>query len=325
MNPPTPHPAHWRTFWYWAAERMHMYRQRVAGDPPPWTADPVLQEWSFTNTYRVLDRTTQHLLAVQAAGPQATDQLFYRTLLFKVFNKPATWRLLSSHCALCSAGSGPAWHGPAHHADLAAHLDGAHAAGTKLYGSAYIMQPALGWGHRTKHRNHMAMLARMMADHTPARIADAPTPEYAYELLCTYHGIGPFLAYQYMTDLGYAGAYPYREALFVRCGPGALDGIGKVFTDTGTLCPADVVHWATDTQEHWFDVHGLPWRPLAGVRRLQPIDVQNLFCEVGKYLRAHGVAGAYGTRIKRRYTPNLPGLPAPLYPRHWDIPREAAP
>ncbi len=39
-------------------ERHQIYLRRQAGQPKPWTANPILQQYRFTNVYRELDRVT---------------------------------------------------------------------------------------------------------------------------------------------------------------------------------------------------------------------------------------------------------------------------
>ena len=40
-------------YWTFAAERQRMFMRRVLGSTPPWTNDPVFEQYRFTNTYRV--------------------------------------------------------------------------------------------------------------------------------------------------------------------------------------------------------------------------------------------------------------------------------
>ncbi len=83
-------------YWRFAAERHAVYLRRVAGDPPPWTADPVLTSWRFTNAYRAADRVSQYLIReVIYAGDQDPHEVVFRVLLFKWFNKISTWELLA--------------------------------------------------------------------------------------------------------------------------------------------------------------------------------------------------------------------------------------
>ena len=44
-------------------ERENIRRRKEAGEPGPWTDDPILREYSFTNVRRSDDRTTRTLMA----------------------------------------------------------------------------------------------------------------------------------------------------------------------------------------------------------------------------------------------------------------------
>ena len=81
--------------WRFAAERQHIYLRRVAGESGPWTDDPVLSEYRFTNAFRAADRVSQYLIRLAYADSFASDQtLFLRTLLFKIFNRIDTWEYI---------------------------------------------------------------------------------------------------------------------------------------------------------------------------------------------------------------------------------------
>ena len=76
----------------------------------------------------------------------------------------------------------------------------------------------------------------------------------------------------------------FEESEFVVAGPGALDGISKCFIDTEELTAEEVIYWVAERQNAEFKRLGLEFPGLFG-RRLQPIDCQNLFCEISKYAR----------------------------------------
>ena len=48
-------------FYNWINERHAIYLARVRGDSPPWTEDPILREYKFTNPFRENDRTTVYM------------------------------------------------------------------------------------------------------------------------------------------------------------------------------------------------------------------------------------------------------------------------
>jgi hypothetical protein len=84
-------------YWQFAAERQEIYQRRLQGCPYPWTTDPILSKYRFTNVYRVTDRVSQYLLKNVIYNAQYSKvDLFFRILLFKLFNKIETWDLLKS-------------------------------------------------------------------------------------------------------------------------------------------------------------------------------------------------------------------------------------
>ena len=305
------------TYWRFAAERQAMYVRRLAGDDRPWTDDPILGAFRFTNPYRAADRVSQFLIADVQYGhgrSQAVDEVFFRTMLFKTFNKIATWSLLEERL-------GPLSWQSADRRALAGVLDQAFASGASIYSAAYIM-PSPRLGSDRKHLNHLALLWRMMEQGLPARVRSAGSLPEVYRLLAAQPGLGPFLAFQYAIDLNYSSLIDFDEADFVVAGPGALDGISKCFSTTGGLSPEAVIAWTHDNQEGEFASRGLVFPGLFG-RRLQPVDCQNLYCEISKYARvAHpDVQGnSDRTRIKQRYRENRDPLPTPFFPPKWRLP-----
>ena len=256
-----------------------MFFRRVEGCSPPWTHDSILAHYKFTNAYRASDRVSQYLIRnVIYEGSQSPEEVFFRTLLFKIFNRTETWELLKGFV------------GEVEYSSYSFHaydsvLSQAQAAGRSIYSAAYIM-PSAGrvFGYAQKHRNHLKLIERMMADEAPARVAEARSMRDAFGLLRSYPSIGDFLAYQFVTDLNYSEITNFSEMEFVVPGPGALDGIRKCFSDLGGLTEADLIRVVTERQEDEFERLGLRFRDLWG-RRLQLIDCQNLFCEVSKYAR----------------------------------------
>jgi hypothetical protein len=305
------------SYWRFAAERQAMYFRRMTDPVGPWTGDPILATFRFTNAYRASDRVSQYLIReIQYHPDRSTrpSEVFFRTILFKLFNRVETWEELERRF-------GPLVWDRVDLDILAKTLDRMMDRGTKLYSAAYIM-PSPAFGHRRKHANHLSLLARMMNDRLPDRICQAPSLRDVYTLLAGYPGIGPFLAFQYAIDLNYAAFLTHDESEFVVAGPGAADGIAKCFTDTGGRSAEEVINWVCERQEEAFRSAGIKFQTLFG-RRLQPIDCQNLFCEISKYARvAHPqVRGLTGrTRIKQLYRQAAEPLPRPMFPPRWGLP-----
>lgn len=303
------------SYWRFAAARQDIFMSRISNAPSPWTSDPIIAAHRFTNVYRASDRVSQYLIKhVLYAGSATPEEIFFRALLFKFFNRIDTWELL-----VAQLEATPSWKG----FDLETYaqiLDRAIARGGRLYSAAYIM-PSPAFGSPRKHRNHLQLLDRMMRDGAPARIASAASLQRVFEILRGYPSLGDFLAFQFAIDLNYSELIDFSEMDFVVAGPGARDGLRKCFTDTSGLSDAEVIAVVARIADEEFDRAGLRFQKLGGSRSLQLIDCQNLFCEVDKYARvAHpescGTSGR--TRIKQKFTANVAPLPQ-FYPPKWKL------
>lgn len=304
------------TYWRFAAERQAVYLRRLGGVAEPWTTDPVIRAHRFTNVYRASDRVSQFLISEVQYAPhrsQAPAEVFFRTILFKIFNRIETWLLLERELGSISWQSTPL-------DAIRATLDKAFSAGRRIYSAAYIMPaPLLGW--ERKHANHLALISRMMNEGMPGRVIRASSLGDVFNLLVSQPGLGRFLAFQYAIDLNYSSILDFSEEDFVVAGPGAVDGISKCFDETGGRSPEAVIHWVAEHQEQEFERRGIRFAGLFG-RRLMPIDCQNLFCEISKYARvAHpevqGISGR--KRIKQAYRPDVNPLPQPSFPPRWRL------
>ena len=303
------------TYWRFAAERQEVFFRKLAGETPPWTDDPIIALHKFTNAYRASDRVSQYLIRnIIYEGDQSATEVFFRIILFKLFNKVGTWELLQDKL-------GPITYEGFSFTRYDRVLTEAMSSGTRIYSAAYIMPSGnSAFGYRAKHRNHLKLLERMMQDEVPKQIIDTSSMKQAFEILRSYPMIGDFLGYQFVTDLNYSEICDFSEMEFVVPGPGALDGIQKCFSDLGGLNESQIIRLVTDRQKYEFESLGLEFRSLWG-RPLQLIDCQNLFCEVSKYARAKHpeVKGLNNrVRIKQIYRPSNEPLQY-WFPPKWGI------
>ena len=307
----------YESYWRFAAERQAVFFRRARGESSPWTDNPVLGLYKFTNAYRASDRASQYLIRrviYRDDLPRSPREIFFRILLFKLFNRIETWELLER-------ALGPVTFEDYSFAAYDGVLTRAMQTGRRIYSAAYIMPPgSRSFGRSAKHQNHLLLLESMMADRLPERLAQTPTMQDGFEKLRAYPTIGDFLAYQFITDINYSELTDFSEMDFVVPGPGARDGLRKCFVDPGGLNEPELIRLMADLQEKEFERLGLDFQSLWG-RRLQLIDCQNLFCEVDKYARvAHpDILGRTGrVRIKQKFE----ATPEPLelfYPPKWKL------
>jgi hypothetical protein len=304
-------------YWRFAAERQLIFYRRLYGTSGRLTDDPVLRNFKFTNTYRASDRVSQYLIRnviYRDDLPGDQTNLFFRILLFKLFNKIETWTFLEDEI-------GPLTWETFNFKRYDTLLTQRMNSGQSIYSAAYIM-PSAGnaFGHKLKHQNHLRMLEWLIQERYPSRLVESKTMADAYTLLRTAPSIGPFLAYQYATDLNYSLLTDFAEDEFVVAGPGALDGIHKCFVGASGVSSVDIIRYMWENQDKHFYDQGIHFPSLWG-RPLQLIDCQNVFCEISKYARAAfpdhaGVAGR--TRIKQKFQSNG-ALLSPWYPPKWKI------
>jgi hypothetical protein len=246
------------------------------------------------------------------SGEQTPREIFFRTILFKLFNSIETWRSLESSL-------GPlTWRA----FDLNKYsevLDQRAASGKTLYSAAYIMPPPPFAGER-KHRKHLGLLEHMIRDGAAEKIAGSASLQAVYEALRGYPSLGPFLAFQFAIDLNYSELVNFSEMDFVVAGPGARNGIKKCFPDFARFGAEAIIRAVTVSANEQFAKRGLSFGGLWG-RPLQLIDIQNVFCEVDKYSRVkHPTIAGTTTRnrIKQRYLPSNEIL-SQWYPPKWKL------
>jgi len=139
------------SYWRFAAERQQIFFRKTIGVNSSLTNDPVLSEYKFTNAYRASDRVSQYLIrrvVYRDDLPGDAESVFFRTLLFKLFNKIETWEALE-------AAFGDVTLANYSFTEFDAVLSARQDRGERNYSAAYIM-PSAGrvFGHRRKHSNH---------------------------------------------------------------------------------------------------------------------------------------------------------------------------
>ncbi len=303
-------------YWYFAAERQNIFIKKKNGLPPPWTDDPILQEYKFCNSYRVNDRVSQYLLRnviyPKKANNYANADIIFRILLFKLFNKESTWELLEKSIGDISLKT--------FNLDIYSKvLENAISNGIKIYNDAYISCATKAFGYDRKHDNHLALLNRIFnEDKAHISILNAKSMEEAFNVLKSYPLIGNFMAYQLVTDINYSECVNWSEDEFTIAGPGSHRGIKKCFISKGNLSDEDIIRYMYEHQDEEFKRLNLDFIKI-GDRPLQLIDCQNIFCELDKYCRqAKPDLKSNRTKIKKHYSPKKDKIEY-MYPPKWNI------
>lgn len=303
-----------RAYWYLAAERQRIFERRQAGQVAPWTDDPILRRFRFTNPWRASDRVSQFLIrdVVYTDRGFGADDLLTRIVLFRLFSKPATWRAIESEL------------GPVTATTVADHrlpvlLERLQQRGA-IYTNAFILCANKAYGHDRKYLNHLALVRHMMSRGRLAKaVARASRLSEVYEALTAFPLIGPFMGYQLAIDINYSELTDFSEDEFTVPGPGAVRGIEKAFPGAKSRDREAIIHRMVDEQEEACARYGIEPPRLLGRRRLHAIDCQNLFCELDKYARVQfPELTSNRSRIKATFTPSAEPLEI-FYPPKWGL------
>lgn len=301
-------------YWYFACERQNIFWKKINGVPAPWTDDKILQEYKFCNSYRVNDRVSQYLLknVIYNGNNYPYEDMLFRIILFKLFNKESTWELLLKNF-------GDILLKDFNTKKYSIVLENAISNGTKIYNDAYISCANKAFGYDRKHDNHLALLDKMFnVDKMQDKIIKCNTMQDAFNIIKGYPLIGNFMAYQLVTDINYSEFVDWKEDEFTVAGPGSLRGIKKCFIDKGTMTNEDIIKYMYDHQDEEFRRLHLNFKRI-GNRPLQLIDCQNIFCELDKYCRqALPSLKSNRTKIKKHYVPKKDKIEY-IYPKKWKI------
>ena len=315
MGTPAPRPGVYELYWKFAAERQKAFESRVAGDPWPWSADPILIEYKFCNVFRAADRVSQYMIrdvAYRDDDSTPQDRLF-QIVAFRTFSNIRTWDGVTRHLG----------HSPRIN-DLSSGrfeeaLNVTKERNGGLYTGAFILCATNAYGRSIKHLNHVELFKDMFVrSKLGDRLLAAPSLEAVYDLLHTFPLMGDFMSYQTAIDLNYSPHINFSEDDFTQPGPGAVRGIKKVFTDLGGLTPQEVIMWMVDHQDEEFSKLGYEFNGLWG-RRLHAIDAQGLFCETDKYCReAVPELTSARSRIKARFSATAEPMTM-FFPPKWGL------
>ena len=311
---PVPRQQVFDVYWRLAAERHRVFEKRLAGEPGPWTSDPILQTYKFCNTFRAVDRVSQYMIREVCYSDQVDtfEDRAFQIVAFRTFSNIATWdgvrATLGRSPVVDDLQSGR----------LERALDGVRLANGGLYTGAFILCATDAYGRGLKHLNHVALFEDMFVRNDFAGdLLAARSLREVYSLLHEYPLMGDFMSYQTAIDLNYSALIDFSENDFTQPGPGALRGIRKVFIEADGMRPDELVMRMVDRQEEEFARLGLSFGGLFG-RPLHAIDAQNLFCETDKYCReAFPELTSARSRIKARHSrgKQLPQLYFPPKPK----------
>ena len=259
---------------YWQIERENIRLQKeVSQLPPPWTNDSILQEYKFCQVFREDDRTTRWFREHIRKPMKNSPDVFMATVIFRWFNWIPTGRTLIEHGllkrwdrkkAIEEITKQPKW------------ITGAYIIKTPN-GMDKVTGVAECISHMWQDREYLAK-----------EIVKTKSLEDTWILLRDYPYMGPFMAYEVVTDLRHTYLLEDAEDVltWANAGPGAMRGLNRL---TGReLGYSKRSHdWVGEMQELYKIVQTrLPAHILQrNDMRYEMREIEGGLCEFDKYSR----------------------------------------
>lgn len=307
------------TFLDFVQERHSVWEKRQAGEPQPWTDDPVLATRKFTNVFRLLDPGSQFVITDLLEDELPPEEFLMRCFLYRHTGRVETWQHLE-----VTLGRYP----------LIEDLDdvlkiwteyrglgktskrGAGDRGAKggadhkvfdrpIFTGAYLVFPQSAEPGTDKLESIIRLTQRLACEGAFTRFVDAGSQTEKFAALRSNKGVADFMSMQVLTDFGYSTEF--RENQFVVSGPGARRGALALGME-----PEDAVEWAYQAVQYLGPVP-LVWGSGKRGHFMSRMDVQNCLCEFSKYVRF-----ASKPSPQKPYSPAHPGVQStPVLPPGW--------
>ena len=267
----------------WINERHSIWLKRAAGDNPPFTNDPILQQYKFTNTNRELDRTSIWVAKNIREPLQDNPDCWFALAISVFINKPETLAALS----------------PLIPYNEERFLDVCRkrmTAGEQVYSGAYIIR---SYSNVDRAQYIFSkVLKDIWIDRERLNPLKYDNLSDWWDELTTYHGMGSFLAAQTIASAKYLPGWDKYFTdwhTFAKSGPGSRRGMNRV-CGLPVDCPWDEGMWYSKLRQLDFEVS------LRIPVTLHFQDLQNCLCEFDKYMRAFNNEG----RPKSLFRPGRP-------------------
>lgn len=295
---------------------MNIFWKKYNKDEGSWTEDRIFQEYRFTNVFRSIDRISQYLIrnVIYSNLLFEKEDVIFRILIFKIFNKIETWELLEEKMGKISINN--------FDINKINKLLTEQRKKYPIFNNAYMMTGthSLYNHYKFKHEKWLQMVNdEFIKGGVLSNIVKCNSLEEMYSILRECSFIGDFLAYQYAIDFNYSPIFNFDENTFVKAGIGAIRGIKKCFVDIQKKDYENAIYYTLHNFEKLQKRYGYFNFKNLYSRKPTLIDLQNCFCETDKYLRAKLPNFVIdNTKIKQKYIPN-PMHYDLLFPPQWNI------
>ena len=259
-------------FFDWINQRTAIQVRKDRGDPWPWTEDKIFQEFKFTNAFRENDKTTIWFRKHIRDPLKYDEKVFMATVIFRWFNLIETGETLLKHNLHIEWDPEKAFQ--------------AILPQEKWITGAYMIKSPTG---KNKIRGICETITNIWYDRFRF-LEKCPwgSLEQMWERLLGYPFLGPFLAYELVTDLRhtYIGWLAQDIDTWANAGPGAMRGLNRIH-DRPLNYTSKKHDWCAemrmllDLSPKYTEFLGRGW----GGGTLELRDIEHSLCEFDKYER----------------------------------------
>ena len=276
-------------------------KKDVYKEAAPWTKDPVLREFRFTNVRREHDRETKWVIDnIAKNNALCYEDKLLNLILFRLFNKHETAELIHIPIRFQDFSEGRTWDPEKYRCifERAIKEDPKRILFTGAFITGGLKRALKQYLPKEDPKNSMEMrvlwcIKALINDDVVKKIKSSKDQKEVFDVLCKYDGLGEFLSYQIFVDFTYIKEFPFSENEFVVAGPGCKKGLDCLFIDRGGMTYEECLFWLRDNIDNLFISYGFNWSPKAMFRDIPTYDrymnvmsLENCFCELSKYIRA---------------------------------------
>lgn len=297
-------------FTYFIRERYKIHLKKdFYGKNKPWTKDPILNEYRFTNIRREHDFETRYLIQnVSENEFLSYRQKLLNTVLFRLFNKHETFEIMGAPFKFEWAWTYKLarkklleYH--EEHPSYVFFTSAFYTSGLKMGIKPMFPKETFVPG------TILRFLKYLNESDFIDQITTAETQKDVFEVLKNQPGIGEFLAYQIFVDFTYIKDFPFSENEFTVAGPGCKKGLNFLFIDRDGMSYEECLFWLRNNWENInenVNVKVVPEELMIDLKHYDRImnvmSLENCFCEFSKYYRAAHDLGRPRNKYKQRRT-----------------------
>lgn len=271
-------------FWYWIAERHAIHLRRANGEPKPWTKDPILRDYKFTNPFRENDRGTVWLRKNFLEPYRYADDslLAFNICWYRMFNWTGTGEALGWQREIWDVDRAN---------DIKTMLYTRLSAGLQVFTGAHIVYSRPGYSKIdaiVEVCRNLGILCRSSL--FLENLHKHRSLQETFTLLRTVDSVGGFMAYEMVSDMRHTKLLKDAHDIntWANPGPGAKRGLKRLqlVSSPDWMAIEEMKALLERSNDGIFNVKHPDGRPLhEHWPGMEMRDIEHSLCEFDKYCR----------------------------------------